>query len=154
MNPTDVFRRIVLHLDRRSIAYMMVGSFAGTYFGLSRSTYAIDIVLEAAPDQLKGLIADLQADNYYAELDAALDALKHESLFNVIDNETGWKIDLIFRKSRSFDQAPPSIREAFPYSVACRQRRRRHRLQTRMGQAWRVPEANRGRCQSPERPVE
>ena len=104
MNPADVFRRIVLHLDRRSIAYMMVGSFAGTYFGLSRSTYDIDIVIEAAPDQLKGLIADLQADNYYAELDAALDALKHESLFNVIDNETGWKIDLIFRKSRSFDQ--------------------------------------------------
>ena len=83
---------------------MLVGSFAGTYFGLSRTTYDLDIVIEAAPDQLKGLIADLQADNYYAELDAALDALKHESLFNVIDNATGWKIDLIFRKSRSFDQ--------------------------------------------------
>jgi len=104
MNPSDVFRRIVLHLERRGIAYMLVGSFAGTYFGLSRTTYDLDIVIEAAPDQLKGLIADLQADNYYAELDAALDALKHESLFNVIDNATGWKIDLIFRKSRSFDQ--------------------------------------------------
>ena len=104
MNPADVFRRIVLHLERRSIAYMLVGSFAGTYFGLSRSTYDLDLVIEATPDQLQGLIADLQADNYYAELDAALDALKHESLFNVIDNTTGWKIDFIFRKSRSFDQ--------------------------------------------------
>src|SRR5262245_51039211 len=104
MSPAEVFRRIVLHLDQRSIAYMLVGSFAGTYFGLSRSTYDVDIVIEAAPDQLKGLIADLQADDYYAELDAALDALKHESLFNVIDNTTGWKIDFILRKSRPFDQ--------------------------------------------------
>lgn len=104
MNPAEVFRRIVLHLERRDIAYMLVGSFAGTYFGLSRSTYALDIVIEAGPDQLKGLIPDLQADGYYAELDAALDALRQESLFNVIDNATGWKIDLIFRKSRSFDR--------------------------------------------------
>lgn len=103
MNPAEVFRRIVLHLERRGIPYMLVGSFAGTYFGLSRSTYDLDIVVEAVPDQLEGLIADLQADNYYAELDDGLKALRQESLFNIIDNTTGWKIDLIFRKARSFE---------------------------------------------------
>ena len=104
MNSGDVFRRIVEHLDRRDIPYMLVGSFASTYFGASRTTYDLDIVIEAAPDPLRGLVADLQADEYYAELDAALDARQHESLFNVIDKATGWKIDLIFRKSRAFDQ--------------------------------------------------
>ena len=82
---------------------MLVGSFAGTYYGASRTTFDLDFVIEATPQQLRALIADLQADDYYAELDAALDALKHESLFNIIDNATGWKIDLIFRKSRAFD---------------------------------------------------
>jgi hypothetical protein len=103
MSPGDVFRRIVEHLDRRDIGYMLVGSFASTYFGASRTTYDLDIVIEATPDQLRGLVADLNADDYYAELDAALDACRHESLFNVIDSATGWKIDLIFRKSRAFD---------------------------------------------------
>ena len=42
---------------------------------------------------------------YYADLDAALEAHRRGSLFNVIDVTTGWKIDLIIRKSRPFSRA-------------------------------------------------
>lgn len=42
--------------------------------------------------------------NTCADLDAALEAQQHESLFNLIDLRTGWKIDLIFRKSRLFSR--------------------------------------------------
>ncbi len=104
MSAARVFGRITGHLDQRGIAYMVVGSFASTYFGALRTTLDIDIVIQATPDQLRGFVADLQADDYYAELDAALEALKHESMFNAIDSATGWKIDLIFRKSRAFDR--------------------------------------------------
>jgi len=38
------------------------------------------------------------------EADAALEALKRESLFNIIDLKTSWKIDMIIRKSRAFSQ--------------------------------------------------
>lgn len=104
MSSEDVFRRIVGHLERRSIAFMLVGSFASGHFGALRTTFDVDIVIEATSEQLRELVADLQASDYYAELDAALDALQHESLFNVLDNQNGWKIDLIFRKSRPFDR--------------------------------------------------
>jgi hypothetical protein len=104
MSSEDVFRRIVGHLDRRGIAFMLVGSFASGHFGALRTTFDVDIVIEATSEQLRGLIADLQASDYYAELDAALDALRHESLFNVLDNQSGWKIDLILLKSRPFDR--------------------------------------------------
>jgi len=104
MSAEDVLRKLVAHLDARKIAYMLVGSFASTYFGASRTTLDIDLVIEAAPDQLRGLIADLQADHYYAELDAALLAHDNESMFNVLDSASGWKIDLIFRKNRAFDR--------------------------------------------------
>lgn len=104
MSVAEVLRKVTTHLEQSGISYMLVGSFASSFHGALRSTRDVDFVIEATPPELHGLIADLQADNYYAELDAALDALKHESLFNVIDNATGWKIDLIFRKSRSFDQ--------------------------------------------------
>jgi len=114
MNVSEVLGRITTHLEGSDIAYMLVGSFASSFHGALRSTHDIDLVIEATPDQLKRLIAGLQADDYYAELDAALDACRHESLFNVIDNSTGWKIDLIFRKSRPFD------REEFRRRVAAR----------------------------------
>jgi hypothetical protein len=83
---------------------MLVGSFAATYYGASRSTRDMDIVIEANPNDLRKFITALQRDNYYVELDAALEALRRESLFNAIDNVTGWKIDLISLKSSPFNQ--------------------------------------------------
>lgn len=103
MSIPEVFRRITCHLERSGIPYMLVGSYASAFHGALRSTRDVDIVIEATPVQLRALIAYLQADDYYAELDAALDARRHESMFNVIDNPTGWKIDLIFRKLRAYD---------------------------------------------------
>ena len=41
---------------------------------------------------------------YYADLDSALEARQRQSLFNVIDQATGWKIELVIRKSRAFCQ--------------------------------------------------
>ena len=38
------------------------------------------------------------------DLNAALEARRRESLFNVVDMTTGWKIDLIIRKSRAFSE--------------------------------------------------
>lgn len=102
MNTSDVFRRIVAALDHAGIGYMLVGSFASSLYGPSRSSLDVDIVIDAAPEQLRVLVQRLQEENYYVELDAALDAHKHESLFNAIDRNTGWKIDLILRKSTGF----------------------------------------------------
>jgi hypothetical protein len=38
------------------------------------------------------------------DVDAALEAHTRQSLFHVIDSASGWKIDLIIRKSRAFSQ--------------------------------------------------
>jgi hypothetical protein len=53
----------------------------------------------------------LPAEEYYVDLDTALEALRSGSLFNVIDLKTGWKIDLIFRKSRPFSEKEFSRRQ-------------------------------------------
>lgn len=103
MNVSEVLDRITTHLEECGIAYMLVGSLASSFHGALRSTHDVDFVIEATPDQLKTLVDALQREGYYAELEAALDALRHESLFNVLDSGSGWKIDLIFRKSRAFD---------------------------------------------------
>ena len=83
---------------------MLTGSFASAYYGSPRSTQDIDFVIAATPTQLKTFIESLPGSQYYADLDAALTAHKNESMFNVIDMQSGWKIDLIMRKSREFSQ--------------------------------------------------
>jgi hypothetical protein len=83
---------------------MLTGSFAGARYGASRATQDIDIVIEATPLQLKAFIESLPPAEYYVDLNAALEAQRRESLFNVIDLTSGWKIDFIFRKSRAFSR--------------------------------------------------
>lgn len=105
MTAADLFSRIVTLLDGVGIPYMLTGSFAGAYHGRSRATQDIDFVIAPTAAQLHALIAQLPPTEYYADTDAALDALRHESLFNVVDLETGWKMDFICRKSRPFSSA-------------------------------------------------
>ena len=104
MSVTDVFRRITTALDQAGIAYMLSGSFAAASYGSPRSTRDIDLVIAATPSQLRAFVQSLSNDEYYVDLDAALEAHQRQSLFNVIDLATGWKIDLVIRKSRAFSQ--------------------------------------------------
>ncbi len=104
MSIQDVLRRITSALDRAGIAYMLSGSFASAYYGAARSTQDIDFVIHASSKQLRSLIESLPVSEYYADLDSALEAHQRQSLFNVIDQATGWKIDLIIRKSRPYSQ--------------------------------------------------
>jgi len=104
MSISEVLRRITSALDQSNVAYMLTGSFASTYYGTPRSTQDIDVIVEATPDQLRAFVASLPVDEYYSDLDAALQALTAESMFNVIDRSSGWKVDFIIRKSRTFSR--------------------------------------------------
>lgn len=98
----NVFQRIAQVLRCAEIPYMLTGSFAASYYGVLRSTHDIDIVIAPSPQQLNQLVQDLQSKDYYADQDAALEAFRRLSMFNAIDNQTGWKIDFIFSKNNSY----------------------------------------------------
>lgn len=89
---------------------MIVGSHASSRHGEVRSTRDIDIVIDAEEAQLRGLVEAFREDSYVS-LQAALDALKHRSRFNVIDLGTGWKCDLILLKDRPYDKEAFGRRE-------------------------------------------
>jgi hypothetical protein len=111
MSLPEVFRRITTALDQADIAYMLTGSFASAHYGAPRSTQDIDLIIAPSAAQLRAFIQSLSVDQYYADLEAALEAFRRESLFNVIDLTTGWKIDFILRKSRPFSQEEFSRRQ-------------------------------------------
>jgi hypothetical protein len=104
MSVPEVLQRITAKFNQAGIAYMLSGSFASAYYGAPRSTQDIDFVIDALPAQLRGFVESLPVNEYYADVDAALQAHKRRSLFNVIDLATGWKIDLIIRKLRPFSE--------------------------------------------------
>jgi hypothetical protein len=102
MTITEVFQRIITALENSGIEYMLTGSFASSRYGSPRATQDIDIVISATAPQIRSFTEHLDNRLYYVELDAALEAHRRQSLFNIIDLDAGWKIDLICRKSRPF----------------------------------------------------
>jgi hypothetical protein len=100
----DLFGRMIARLESAGIPYMLTGSFASAYHGRPRATQDIDLVIAPTAEQLRTLLRGLPPGEYYSDEAAALEALRAESLFNVIDLDTGWKIDFICRKSRPFSR--------------------------------------------------
>jgi hypothetical protein len=98
----DFFQRLIAALERAGVPYMVTGSYASAAHGVPRATNDIDIVIAPTSAQLRALIAQFPADQYYADDLAALEAFRYESQFNVVDFATGWKADLILKKSRAF----------------------------------------------------
>jgi hypothetical protein len=102
MGPADVLQCIVPKLEQGDIQYMITGSIAASYYGLARATYDLDIVISVTPEKLRSLIQLLPQEEYYAVLQDALDACRHQTMFNVLDTVRGWKIDFIVQKAAPF----------------------------------------------------
>ncbi|MCB9688081.1 MAG: hypothetical protein H6735_23780 [Alphaproteobacteria bacterium] len=105
MSLADFLQRLGLALDSVSVPYMLAGSVASSFHGEPRSTQDIDLVIDTDIAGVRRLVARLPPDDYYIDESAAVDAVRRRSQFNVIDLATGWKADLIIRKSRPFSVA-------------------------------------------------
>lgn len=104
-SPIDsVLSRIVQALQDAGVPYMLTGSFASSLHGAPRVTHDVDIVIAPTLGSLHQLLSQFPEDAYYVSKDAALQAYGSEGMFNVVDFDTGWKVDFIVRKSREFSQ--------------------------------------------------
>jgi hypothetical protein len=103
--------RLVRRLEALGIPYMVAGSVASSHHGLPRATNDADIVVDPTPEALEALVAALAEDGYYLDAGVARDALRARRLFNVIDPESAFKVDLIVRKERPFSREEFARRE-------------------------------------------
>jgi hypothetical protein len=107
----SALRAIVDRLAQLEIPYMIVGSVAALAHGRSRATQDFDLVVDIDATRLRALLASLPNERFYVSEEAALDALRSQTMFNIIDLETGWKIDLVPRKRRAFSAMEFSRRQ-------------------------------------------
>lgn len=105
MPAEDLLVRLRDALETAGIPYMVTGSFVSAVHGIPRATHDVDVVIAPTAQQLEALIRDFSESNYYAEMEDALQALRYQSQFNVIDERGVWKIDFIIRKDRPFSIA-------------------------------------------------
>jgi len=99
----DLLKRITHGLDEAGISYMLAGSIGSSLHGHPRATRDIDVVIDPSEEELYGFVESL-GDEYYVSVMAARDAFSRKSAFNIVDNVTGWKVDVVIRKDRAFSR--------------------------------------------------
>jgi len=103
MNEIDVVRDISRKFEQAGIPYMLTGSMAMNYYAQPRMTRDIDVVIALAPSEIEAIIR-LFSPEYYVSREAVQQSVAHESIFNVIHQESVIKVDCIVRKKSEYRQ--------------------------------------------------
>lgn len=99
----DVLFEVLDAFDALAIPYIIVGSFASTYWGRPRTTHDADILVEIPFSKATALARSLQP-SFYADQDAIWEAVRGRGQFNVIHTSHPFKVDLWIRQDTAFDR--------------------------------------------------
>lgn len=100
-NELDIVRDVSHRLDGAGIGYMLTGSMAMNYYAQPRMTRDIDVVVALGLGDA-GRVMELFSPNYYISREAVESSITHQSLFNLIHNESVIKVDCIVRKQSDY----------------------------------------------------
>jgi hypothetical protein len=100
-NEIDIVRDVSARLEQGGFAYMLTGSMAMNYYALPRMTRDIDFVVAVAPQDTDTVVR-LFTPDYYVSRDVVSQSIAHESLFNLIHQESVIKVDCIVRKNNPY----------------------------------------------------
>jgi hypothetical protein len=100
-NELDIVRDVSRRLDGAGIGYMLTGSMAMNYYAQPRMTRDIDIVIALGAEDAERVVGLFRPD-YYVSGEAVAESIVHQSLFNLIHEESIIKVDCIVRKQSAY----------------------------------------------------
>ncbi len=102
-DPLNALLDVVGILADLHIPYAVGGSVASSIFGEPRASADADLIAEISQAQLSGLLARLEGA-YYVSEDAARDATRRHSSFNIIHLDTMYKVDIFVAGPSQMDR--------------------------------------------------
>lgn len=100
-NELDIVRDVSRRLDEAGIGYMLTGSMAMNFYAQPRMTRDVDFVVALRREDAERIVT-LFSPDYYVSREAVESSIAHESLFNLIHNESIIKVDCIVRKRDTY----------------------------------------------------
>lgn len=100
----DFLKRICQILEQEQIDYMLSGSLAFNIYAIPRMTRDIDIVVALEDTNLERFLSCFPNDAYYVSHNAAREAINQQGMFNIIDYQSGFKLDVIVLKPTAYRQ--------------------------------------------------
>ena len=110
MDQLEFLRQAVGILRASGLRYMVVGSYASGFWGEPRATFDVDVVISLAASDVAKLVTLFPSEEYYLSPEAAQDAIRRKSQFNIIHPESGNKIDMMIQGDDAWGQLQLSRR--------------------------------------------
>jgi len=105
MSQQELLKLVVETLDSAGIEYMLTGSVVSSLQGEPRSTHDIDIVAAVKRPSAKKLVDAFPAPRYHLTKESILDAISCHGMFNLLDTDTGDKVDFWMLTDEPFDRS-------------------------------------------------
>lgn len=103
MSQQELLKKVADVLHDLGIDYMVSGSLVSSLQGEPRSTHDIDIVVAIRHSSTKPLAAAFPPPDYYLTEESILNALRTNGLFNLLDVNSGDKVDFWMLTDQPFD---------------------------------------------------
>lgn len=105
MEQADLLRFVASVLERLAIPYFVTGSVVTIFYGEPRFTNDIDVVVNLSSEMVEEFCRQFPEDDFYVSAQAAHDAVRRQSMFNIIQPRTGLKVDVIVPPPSEFNQS-------------------------------------------------
>jgi hypothetical protein len=105
MEQFDLLRYIAGIFEDMGLRYFVTGSTATIFYGEPRLTNDIDVVVDLSAQQIAEFCRRFPQDEFYVSEDAARDAVRRKSQFNIIHPASGLKVDVIVPDSNPFNES-------------------------------------------------
>lgn len=97
----QLLKKITSSLEGKNIPYMVSGSVALAAYTIPRMTLDVDIVIELNEQNINDFLS-IFSNSFYLHQPTIYEETKRKGMFNIIDYETGYKVDFIVRKETEF----------------------------------------------------
>ena len=105
MSQQELLKKVALTLERLGIDYMVTGSITSSLQGEPRSTHDIDIVVNLPRSKAHDLAGAFPSPGFYLDEEALAEAITGMGMANLIDTESGDKVDFWLLTDEPFDQS-------------------------------------------------
>ena len=105
MEQVELLRTLVTTLDQLGLRYLLTGSLASSAFGEPRYTHDIDVVVALPGLAAPALCAAFAPPEFYCSAEAAQQAVRDRSQFNILHPASGLKVDVFVATESDFDRS-------------------------------------------------
>ena len=105
MELSDLLRYTTVAIAGMGLRYFVTGSTATVFSGEPRFTNDIGVVVDLPEGRVAECCRQFPQDQLYVSIEAAQDAVRTKSQFNMIHPASGLKVDVIVPESSAFNQS-------------------------------------------------